>query len=148
MRITFLITLSLVMTLGIANARSSVNFETVSKGGDSRYQLDVPTQILEIYSQEKWETFWQDHTLSNIGNLPTRFFEKALPEVDFKRYFVVVAMDRIRGGGGNSIKVIDVEVDRNRLFSVNIGTSRAGSAAITTAEMNRPYHIIKIEIPE
>ncbi|MFA5270915.1 MAG: protease complex subunit PrcB family protein [Candidatus Omnitrophota bacterium] len=126
-----------------ANAQTikKVNFETIDKGNYSYYKDNDRQDNIEIYNQQEWQIFWNQH----IGGLSPK---PLLPKVDFKDYFVIAAMDEIRASGGYTLEIEEVTIDtsvENHPFGIIIKLKQPGSAAGTTAALTRPYHIVKIK---
>lgn len=126
-----------------ANAQTikKVNFETIDKGEYSNYKDNDRQHSIEIYNQQEWQVFWNQH----IGGLSPK---PLLPKVDFKDYLVIAAIDEIRFSGGYTLEIEEVTIDtsvENRPFGIIIKLKQPGSAAATTGALTRPYHIVKIK---
>ncbi len=119
----------------------NVSFETIDQGAWSKYQENNDQQIIEIYDQKGWEDFWNKHT---SGKFPA----PGVPEINFRKYLVIVALDQIRNSSGYKLKIKNIVVDtalENRLFEISIEVTFPGSAAITADVLTRPFHIVKVE---
>ncbi len=116
-------------------------FETVDKGQYSDYEGENKQQIIEIYNKEEWENFWRQHVKGTYPPPP-------VPDIDFIKYYVIVAMDEVRNSGGYSLEIKEVKVDSsvgNRPFEITLQLVQPGSAAEVTGVITRPYHIIKVK---
>ena len=124
-----------------ADTIKEIAFETIDKGVYSHYKKNNRQHIIEIYDKKEWQNFWEEHT---SGNFPV----PELPVVKFRKYFIVIAIDEIRGSGGYMIEINKITIDtavENRPFTIILQLNQPGSAACTTAALTRPYHIIKIK---
>lgn len=131
------------ISLANANKQRLTDFETISKGIDSQYNDTENSQLIEIYNHEEWVIFWKKH--ANRPNYP--FPAPPLPEVDFRNFYVLVVLDQARGSGGYDLEITKVIVDslnENKPFHIVTALGQPGRYTATTAEINRPYHIIKI----
>ncbi len=116
-------------------------FETIDKGEGSKYEKNNKQHIIEIYKQHDWKIFWGQHT---NGTSPS----PKLPEIDFQKYFIVIAIDEIRSSGGYTLEIKEITIDtalENRPFKITLQAEQPGSASITTSALTRPYHIVKIK---
>ncbi|MBU4304595.1 MAG: hypothetical protein KJ893_03065 [Candidatus Omnitrophica bacterium] len=138
----FVIAISLLSTATVhADTIKKTAFETIDKGVYSQYEENNRQHIIEIYNQDEWQEFWNQHT-SGTFPLPE------LPEIDFQKYFILIAIDEIRSSGGYTLEIKEIAIDtafENRPFEIAIIINFPGSAAGTTAALTRPYHIVKIK---
>ena len=141
-KLKFLIAI-LLFSVATANADTikKIDFETIDKGFYSHYKGDNKQHIIEIYNQEDWQTFWNQHISGTFPPPP-------LPDIDFKNYIVIVALDEMRSSGGYTLEIKKITIDtavESRPFEIIIQLNQPGSAAGTIAVMTRPYHIVKIK---
>ena len=138
----FVIAISLLSTATVfADTIKKTVFETIDKGVYSQYEENNKQHIIEIYTQNEWQKFWNHHT---IGTFPS----PELPKIDFQKYLIVIAIDEIRSSGGYTLEIKDIAIDstlENRPFDITITLNYPGSAAGTTSALTRPYHIVKIK---
>ena len=126
-----------------ADVLSITDFETVDKGMRSKYDIEVPSNLIEIYSKDDWESFWEKHTFSGIPNFRTR----PSPNIDFDKYYVLVAIVHSINTGVSSLEIKSVEIStshENKPLSIVTESKQAGSVAMVITVDTRPYHIIKI----
>lgn len=135
---------SFIISVASAETQNIADFETVDKGMSSKYDIDVPSNLIEIYSKDHWEIFWKKHTYHGIPNFRIR----PSPDIDFNKYYVLVAIDHSKNTGASSLEIKSVEISpnhENKPFSVVTESEQTGSVAMVIAEDTRPYHIIKIK---
>jgi hypothetical protein len=131
----------LVSTSVYADSIQKVSFETIDKGMNSQYEENNKQHIIEIHNQNEWQDFWSQHT---SGMFPS----SELPEINFQKHIVIVAIDEIRNSGGYTLEIKEIAVDtaaENRPFEIILELSQPGSAAGVTGALSRPYHIVKIK---
>ncbi len=136
-----IVTVVLLSTSVYADSIQKVSFETIDKGGYSRYEKNDKQHIIEIYNQNEWRNFWSKHT---SGTFPP----PELPEINFQKHIVIVAIDEMRSSGGYTLEIKEISVDmafENRPFMITLQSKHPGSASATTSALTRPYHIAKIE---
>ena len=139
----FVIAISLLSTATVhADIIKKTVFENIDKGVYSQYEEESNKQhIIEIYTQNEWKNFWDQHTIST-------FPSPELPKIDFQKYFILIAIDEIRSSGGYTLEIKEITIDtafENRPFEIAVIINFPGSAAGTTAALTRPYHIVKIK---
>ena len=124
-----------------ADTIKKIDFETIDKGIYSQYEKNNKQHIIEIYNQKECQEFWNQHT-SGIFPPPE------LPEFNFQKYFILIAMDEIRSSGVYILEIKEIAIDitfENRPFEIAIIINFPISAACTTGALTRPYHIVKIK---
>ena len=138
---TFIITVLFFSTSVYAGSIQKVSFETIDKGSYSHYEENNKQHIIEIYNQNEWQNFWDKHT-------SWTFPPSELPEINFQKHIVIVAIDERRSSGGYGLEIKEINVDtafKNRPFTITLQSKHPGSASMTTSSLTRPYHIAKIE---
>jgi len=126
---------------------SNAELITVEKGILSRLDSNEGAHTLEIYNNEGWLAFWEEHKSVGVPDLPPELMHEPAPYVNFDEYYIVVAMDQIRGGGGFSIEIVSVEVDaanESKPHTIVTKVRQPGYSVGAIALMNRPYHIVMI----
>jgi hypothetical protein len=116
-------------------------FETIDKGTYSHHEENNKQHIIEIYSQNEWQKFWDKHV---SGTFP----KPDLPKIDFQKYFTIVAIDEIRSSGGYALEIKEITIDtavESRPFVITLKVMYPGSASVTTSALTRPYHIVKVK---
>tara|TARA_R110001592_G_scaffold1039_1_gene6085 strand:+ start:1752 stop:2180 length:429 start_codon:yes stop_codon:yes gene_type:complete len=135
---------SFIISFANADTNRVIDFETIDKGSSSKYDIDVPSNLIEIYSKDHWEDFWKKHTDSGIPNFRTH----PSPKINFAKYYVLVAIDRSINTGVSSIEIKEVEISpnhENKPFSVVTESKHIGPITMILTVNTRPFHIIKIK---
>jgi hypothetical protein len=139
------ITISTILFLAMAAHATGtivkVNFETIDQGVWSHYKINDKQHIIEIYNQNDWQAFWNQHTES-ITPAPK------LPAVDFQKYFILIAIDEIRPSGGYAIEIKEITIDtaaENKPFAITLQAKQPGSASGNLSALTRPYHIVMVK---
>lgn len=141
----FVLVISLTITSKSQSGSMQIlELETIDKGGYSKYEIEVPSRLIEIYSKDQWLSFWSKHTYSGRPG----FRIKSAPYIDFNDYYILVAIDHTLNTGTSSIRIKSVETsslpNSYKPLSVTIESEHAGLTAMVLAMNSRPYHIVKI----
>jgi len=126
---------------------SNAELITVEKGVLSRLDNNERAHTLEIYNNEDWLAFWEEHKSVGVPGLPPELMHESAPYVNFDEYYIVVAMDQVRGSGGYLLEIASVEVDGangNKPYTIVIKLEQPGHSVGTISLMTRPYHIVMI----
>lgn len=96
-------------------------------------------QFSVITTTVQWEAFKDQ--LNTVNTVTDHFVET---EIEFSDYIVIALIDQVRGSGGHSIDIVNVNEDRSHIF-ITVGHLSTGDA---TTVITQPYHIVKIPITQ
>ena len=116
-------------------------FSNYNEGIFSNYKKNKREYIIEIYYQHDWETFWYKHTR---GIFPP----PELPEINFQKYFIVIAIDETRKTSGYFLDIENIFVApaiENQIVQITLQLRQPGP--VVQRVSTRPYHIVKILRP-
>ncbi len=135
----FLFFFVLVGSSQVAAFDLEIPFETIDKGDISHYRYNddcFAGADLIIKNKKTWAHFWAHHT-AGIQPPPP------LPDIDFKKELVIVAILGIQSsGGGPGIQVLEVSVN-NSCWCLEVlieDDTTPGPLDVIT----NPFHIIKL----
>jgi hypothetical protein len=134
------------MDMASADTKRIRDFETIDKGTNSYYDKHDRSQLIEIYNYDDWSKFWADHKHLKVPKLPPGMTNEPLPEVNFDEFYVLVALDQLRGSGGYLVEIKEIETNPkygNRPVTIFVVSQQPGDITGTISLMTRPYHIIK-----
>ena len=116
------------------NAPAEV-FETIDIGDQSGVAGERP-QVFKLDTKSGWEELWSRHQ-ANVLPAPR------VPDVDFSREMVIVAVDQTEPSGGYRFEITGIEEIEGRLV-VRVSKTIPGPDCIVTAVITQPSHIVRI----
>lgn len=121
------------------SAKSDIEFKTIGQG--SLYgngEEGIPPQNIIIDNQEEWKSLQKK---MNAVNEVTFGFSET--DIDFSKFTLLAAFDKVRGHGGVSIEIKKLSENEEE---VKFAAETHSPKGMATAVMNQPYHIVKIPI--